>query len=343
MTWLTWRQFRTQALVVFGAVALLAITLVGTRPGIASLHRENPADFLDRFTSETGNRVIYFLAAAVVYAVPAVIGAFWGAPLIAREVESGTHRLAWTQSVSRTRWLATKLGVIALAALVVGLISLLVTWWCGPLDTTINHSQPDGSFFAITRLSGVLLGARGIVPVGYAVLALVIGVTAGLVVRRTVAAMALTIVAVVAVQVAMPVLVLPHLVSPERITTAITAKNLHGMYLDGNDAINEIRVRIDQPGAWITTDHTVDAAGAPVGVISKQKADCTPDGAGTPTAAGPTTGCFTELAAAGFKQEVEYQPASRYWELQWIQTGILFGFAALLAGFCFWRIRRDLS
>jgi hypothetical protein len=72
-------------------------------------------------------------------------------------------------------------------------------------------------------------------------------------------------------------------------------------------------------------------------------ADCTPDGAGERTDAGPTTGCFEELAAAGYQQQVEFQPASRYWPLQWIQTGILLGVAGLLTGFCFWRIRRDLT
>jgi ABC-type transport system involved in multi-copper enzyme maturation permease subunit len=343
MIWLTWRQFRTQAVVVLTAVALLAVTLVATRPALAALQRERPTDFLDRFTTETGNKVVYLVAAAVVYAVPAVIGAFWGAPLIAREVESGTLRLAWTQSVTRRRWLATKLGLAALAALVVGLVSLVVTWWCGPLDTTVNHGQAEDGFFTITRLSGVLLGARGLVPVGYAVLALVIGVTAGLVVRRTVAAMALTFVAVIAVQVVMPVLVQPHLVSPERITTAITPDNLRGMFVNDDGAVREIRVRVDEPGAWITANHTVDAAGADAGPIPVKEADCTPDGTGERTEAGPTTGCFEALAAGGFRQMVEYQPASRYWLLQWIQTGLLVGVAALLAGFCFWRVRRDLA
>ena len=46
--------------------------------------------------------------------VPAVVGAFWGAPLVARELEAGTHRLAWTQSVTRGRWLATRLGLTLL-------------------------------------------------------------------------------------------------------------------------------------------------------------------------------------------------------------------------------------
>ena len=67
--------------------------------------------------------------------LPALIGLFWGAPLIARELEAGTHRLVWNQSVTRTRWLAVKLGLLGLAAIAAaGLGSLAVDWWSDPLD-----------------------------------------------------------------------------------------------------------------------------------------------------------------------------------------------------------------
>src|SRR5205823_3060366 len=72
---------------------------------------------------------------AIVVAVPAVLGIFWGAPLVARELESGTHRLVWTQSVTRTRWMAVRLALVGLAAMAVaGLLSLIVTWWASPFD-----------------------------------------------------------------------------------------------------------------------------------------------------------------------------------------------------------------
>jgi len=38
----------------------------------------------------------------LVLAVPLLIGMFWGAPLISREFEAGTFRLAWTQGVTRS-------------------------------------------------------------------------------------------------------------------------------------------------------------------------------------------------------------------------------------------------
>ncbi len=341
MIWLTWRQFRAQAFVVLGAVGLVAVALAVTGSRVSGLQVANPRDFLSSFANHGTYTAVYFISAAIVYALPAIIGAFWGAPLIARELEAGTYRLAWTQSVGRRRWLASKLGLIAGAAMLAGLISLGVTWWCSPIDTTVNTTAPDEGFFNITRLSGVLLGARGIVPVGYAVLALLIGVTAGLVVRRAVPAMALTFASVIAVQVFMPVVVQPHLLPAETRDVTISMENLRGMMSSTDGEVKEILVRFDEPGAWVLSNKTVDASGREVGVISAQVADCGP-GSGK-DAGGPKPECFTQLAAAGYRQHLEYQPASRYWPLQWIQTGILLSLAGLLAGFCFWRIRRDLS
>jgi hypothetical protein len=226
---------------------------------------------------------------------------------------------------------------------VAGLFGLAVAWWCSPIDAAVSSSEPDGNFFSVTRLSALLLGARGLVPAGYVLLALVIGVTAGLVVRRVVPAMAITLAAVVAVQALMPLVVQPHLLSPERYTTAITPENLRGLTISESDDIEDLLVRVDKPGAWVTANHTVDADGKVVGQIPRAVADCSPDAGGEQTAAGPSRACFEKLAAAGYQQQVEYQPAGRYWPLQWIQTGILTGLAFLLTGFCFWRIRRDLT
>ena len=79
-------------------------------------------------------------------ALPAIVGVFWGAPLVARELEAGTHRLAWTQSISRTRWLATKVGLVGLAARRRrGGADRLVTWWCGPIDDALNAGARSGS------------------------------------------------------------------------------------------------------------------------------------------------------------------------------------------------------
>lgn len=347
MIWMTWRQFRTQALVVFAALATVAVALAVTGPQLADLHRTGTTDFLALFPQDRTFKALYFVGAAAVYALPVVIGAFWGAPLLARELETGTHQLVWNQSITRNRWLATKLGLTGLAALVAGLISLAVSWWCAPIDAAINSTEPDGGFFTITRLSAVLFGARGVVPIGYTVLAFVIGVTAGLVLRRTVPAMAVTLVAVVAVQVVTPLFVVPHLRSPEHLTTTITATNLRGMSLStDDDAVTDIKISLDKPGAWILSNETVNSSGQVIHELPAHEADCTPrsgEAAEKASRPGPPASCFEDLAAAGFRQEVVYQPANRYWHLQTIQTAILLSLALLLSGFCFWRIRKDMT
>ena len=106
MIWLTWRQFRAQAVGVSALLAVLTATLViAGRPRIGA--------GLDPTGTDTG---LYFGGIVVVYVLPAIIGLFWGAPLVARELEAGTHRLVWNQSVTRTRWLGTKLAVVGLAS-----------------------------------------------------------------------------------------------------------------------------------------------------------------------------------------------------------------------------------
>ena len=46
------------------------------------------------------------------------------------------------------------------------------------------------------------------------------------------------------------------------------------------------------------------------------------------------------LASHGIRMAVTYQPASRYWALQWCETGAFLTLALGLGGLCFSRIRR---
>jgi hypothetical protein len=117
MIWLTWRQFRAQAIAVCGAVGAVAVILAITGPKLARDYTAGitACDALggcESFTDQFFNDHVpaYFALLAVVMFVPAIVGLFWGAPLITRELEAGTHQLAWNQSITRTRWLAVKLG-----------------------------------------------------------------------------------------------------------------------------------------------------------------------------------------------------------------------------------------
>src|SRR6266536_1271467 len=190
MTWLTWRQFRFPALSVFAGLIVIGVVLAITGPDLVGRTNFSDQDFLFSGTILT------------LYLLPAVLGVFWGVPMITRELESGTHSLVWNQTVTRKRWLTTKLGFGLLAAMVAaGLLSLAVTWWASPIDA-LASAQADRGMLA--RIAPVVFGARGLVPVGYAAFALVLGVTVGMLLRRTVAAMAVTLAALTAVLLLVP-------------------------------------------------------------------------------------------------------------------------------------------
>jgi len=167
MIWLTWRQFRISAVVAVAGLAAIAIVLAATHPsGDGTLSHDHPLKFLSTF----------------LVGLPALVGAFWGAPLIAGELETGTYRLAWTQSVTPTRWLAVKVGLIGLASVAVtGALSLMLTGWS---SAAVNNGRFGSAMFA----------ERGIAPMGYAAFGFALGVTAGLLIRRTLPAMAATLV-----------------------------------------------------------------------------------------------------------------------------------------------------
>src|SRR3954451_13709403 len=181
------RQFRTSAWTAGVGLAAVAAAVLATRPHLAaaatSARRVCGSDahcpalaalVLDNAASRAVVGLLVILA-------PALIGAFWGAPLIAREFEAGTHRLVWAQSISRNRWLVVQLAVVATApVLATSLLSALVTWWSGPVDRAAAAVYDT-------------FDQRDVVPIGYALFALAFGVTAGLLVRRTLPAMALTL------------------------------------------------------------------------------------------------------------------------------------------------------
>ncbi|GAA1592035.1 transporter [Kribbella sancticallisti] len=350
MIWLTWRQFRLQALVVVGAVAVLAVLLAVTGPGLADDYQRYSTDFLNQLRFDRINEYLYIAGQIVVYAAPPVIGAFWGAPLIARELEAGTHRLVWNQSISRTRWLVTKLAVTGLGAMAVtGLLSLAVSWWADPIDDAIGAGQTSG-IYNVPRLLPPVFGARGVVPIGYAAFAFALGVAVGLVVRRSVVAIAITLAAVIAVEIISPMFLRPHLMTPVQTHVVVTTDNMRGLQLSGpeeNPEVMRVEAQLPGEGNWKLSEVTVNSAGQAQKTLPSWVADCGPGG---PNATAeetrvrpPFSTCFQRLADEGYRQKISYHPADRFWALQWRETGLFLALGLLITGFCFWRIRRDLS
>jgi hypothetical protein len=363
MIWLTWRQFRAQAITAIAALAAFAILLAVTESHMASLYAASgiagchggtcaglASQFLVNLTSgrsfpllpagSDAYVILYFLSVLVILVAPAILGIFWGAPLIARELETETHRLAWNQSITRTRWLTVKLTLVGVAAMAVTeAFSLIQAWWAAPIGKAVGLG---GSASIITegRFGPFVFPTHGITPLGYAAFGFALGVTAGVLIRRVVPAMAVTLAIFAAVQIAMPLWVRPYLIPPNQTiaTTESTQANLSD--LGGGPALTASIVP-GQPGAWIISSGAVNAAGQPV---SRIPAPCMPaSGAATraPDGALPPEGRLQHcLDSLGIREVVTYQPASRYWPLQLIETGIFLALALALARFCFWQLGR---
>lgn len=345
MTWVTWRQFRAQALLTAALLVALAILLVITGHELRhdySLYRAqllscqaggNCPDPYQGFLRHYHHLFQYL--GTILVAVPALIGTFWGAPLIARELETGNYRLVWTQSVTRTRWLAVKLGLVGLAAmLAAGLFSLMVTWWSHPVDLVNGN-----------RFSAEIFSTRGLVPLGYAAFAFVLGATLGLLIRRTLPAMAAVLVIYVVVHLAVVGMVRPHLVPAKHVAVPLRNARNFG-YNPGQDGtpVHFFFGGGAVPNVLFVSSHLADKTGhAPSTAELAQftARQCPQLVSNRNVAEQAFSGCISKLSAS-FHLDVAVIPASRYWALQFAETGLYLGLALLLAGGCFWWVRHRL-
>lgn len=311
LSWLVWRQNRMAvwlglAVVVLGAGWLLAEhfavsdtmdqvrhagcadpALWGSRPGCADLSNGLYAH-TERF------RTIVQPALAV---LPLLIGLFLGAPLLAQEYEHGTLRLIWTQSVSRGRWLAVRLGGIGLIVLLVSGSLAGPAGWFWLTDVYRTPFSDASPFEAVTY------PVIGPVPVATALFALALGTVAGMLLRRTLPAMAVTGAALAAVEFALHAL-RPHLYPIVHATQL--GRSATGFF--------------QQPmGAWLVSSGTV-----------------LPDGSKVPFGqCGSDRVCHASSTFYG-----DYHPVSHFLPIQLIESGLLLLLTAALVVFTFRRLGR---
>jgi ABC-type transport system involved in multi-copper enzyme maturation permease subunit len=342
-----WLQARTQSMVVGAILVALAITTAITGVQLAHLYSslvapcKSGCDLAQNdFLSHDG-----FLQNALVLLMriaPGVIGIFWGAPLLTRELESGTFRLVWTQSVSRTRWLLTKLAVVGLASVAVsGLLTLMVTWWFRAIDL-VSLGQ-YGTF-----------DMRDVAPIGYGAFAFAVGALLGAVIRRTLPAMAATLGVFVFARVAVTLWVRPNLLTPRHVSTSLLGADQFGFMIRNGGSPVLVAKGSAGPNSWPLSSHFATSSGhvATSRELSAFVQQFCPQVAQPPIPApgqhaivkGPGVdamlGCRT-AAAHTYHLVVSYIPAGRYWTLQWLELGIFLGLAALaLAGCFYWVTRR---
>jgi len=321
-----WIRFRTQAAVGAGVLAAAAIVLAVT--GIQLAHSYDAAVAVCKQQGNCANLFNVWpsngyltadnILGAIGLAVPGLIGMFWGPPLVAREFETGTFRLAWTQGVTRTRWLAAKLGIAGVAAVAAAeLFSLLVNWWASP----INKANPGSTPFTFTSSFHA-----GVAPAGYAAFAFALGVTAGLFIRHTLPAMAVTLAVFAAVIIAFPIWVRPQLIPPVTTTSAFAPASAMNMEVTNNMLMLQTAQPDVPAGSWVLSSGRVVAQdGRPVYSVAAKACG------GPSQSAATSQACTAYIASLHLRQTVTYQPASRYWAFQWIETAIYLAVALLLA------------
>jgi hypothetical protein len=330
MMWMTLRQFRAQAFVGAAALAAAVVALLVLRLHISSsfdstlagcvatgCRPDAIADFTGRYDTVVAITDILLLA------TPGLLGIFWGAPLIAGELAAGTQRLAWTQSVSRRRWLSVKLlTVAAAAALTTAAPTVLVQW------SVASYDLVEGDRFTPT-----VFGARGILPVAYAVFAFALGATSGTLLRKAVPAMALTLAGFVAMQFLVPLALRPHFAPPVTGTIALdsTAVRNADSIRTTDEGRKLLITGVSLPDTWVlNATEVVDAQGQP-------PSEAVLDDCITPDQFRRTLACFAEH---DLHVTATYQPAERYWPFQFAESGLYLALAGLLTWCCFRQVRR---
>ena len=323
MLWLTWRQHRAEVLGGLVLLAALGVVLVvsglpmhtaytdqGVAACVADAGRAAGCDTLvEQFTVRyvgLGDLV------TLLTVLPALAGVFIGAPLLGRELEQGTWRLAWTQGVTRTRWLAVKLALLTAAVTVLAAgFTALFTWWRGPLDGIQG------------RFDGAAYNFEGAVPTASAVFAFALGTLAGTLARRTIPAMALTFFGYWIVWLSLALLGRPRFLAPLVRTfdpgaDAATTTAGRGALGAGRDWILDSGL-IDRAGHRLTLAQESAVLGA------ARKADDT----------------LAYLHQHGIRSLEVYQPGDRFWTFQLIEAGLLVALAAVLLGVAVWLVHRQ--
>ncbi|MDX6512687.1 MAG: hypothetical protein QOE36_2191 [Gaiellaceae bacterium] len=299
---MTWQQHRFQLLLGLGVIALAALAALVTGLPMQSAYHHHALSACLPPSSRSGCELIVrhfesqydgiVRVARYLVVLPALVGLFVGAPLLARELEHGTHRLAWTQTVTRRRWLLTKTLLLSLAtALGAAILSAVVMWWRTPIDSLQGRIDPSG--FEI----------EGLVVPAYSVFALTVGVFAGALLRRTIPAMSAALAAFLAARL-------------------VVAKFLRPHYMP---ALNERAIGLT-PSAhsrdWVLQNSLVDAVGRTISVaredlaiVHAQHAQIDPQ---------------EYLVALGWRRAVSFQPADRFWEFQGIEAALFLALAAVI-------------
>jgi hypothetical protein len=215
MIWVSWRQHRGQAMACLALLAALAVyaiiestsmrTAFSSHSLAACLARSQGAGCpagVTAFMNEFGSAVnIAFWSVCLI--LPGLIGVLVGGPLVARELEYGTWRLAWSQTVPRSRWLAVKLALVTGGLIVLGAaMTAVITWYRAPMDRLTGHLIHNAYDY------------EGLVLTAYILCAFGLAALAGLLLRRSIPAMVAAFVPWLAIRLIVEFVLRPHFLAP---------------------------------------------------------------------------------------------------------------------------------
>ncbi|HLZ58966.1 MAG TPA: ABC transporter permease subunit [Ktedonosporobacter sp.] len=329
MNWVIWRQYRIEALIGVLVLVLLIIWLgidgLVTRSAYQSLGMvacvaQHPhTTYYDcewPLSDSVGNGQLRSMVATMTYFLPILVAVFVGALLVSRERERQTNYLAWSQSVTRTHWLAVKLSWVTSITLMAFLaVNLLLNWWSAPW---ISLSS-DGPW--------VYYDQTGFVMLGFALFGLMLGVAVGTVIGKTVPAMLLTLLLFILFSVGMQRVYL-HFIPPQSQFFSAVAT------VDENASV--------QPGDMTLHTGYADQQGQEIGDLAVYCGFHS-----NPLIPQADDKAYQALAnqciqTHHLQWKVVYQPPERVWQLQAIETAILLALASVLACFSFWWVRRRI-
>ena len=322
MTWVIWRQYRVTAAIAAAILAAFAVLFLITglhqaaqwHTALASCAKNGTCDNLSR-TVSLGGGVVYALT-LLTLAVPLLFGMFWGSPAVAGERETGTMQFAWTQSVARRHWLSVKAGWLLLAGAVFGgAVAGLVTWWYAPLNA-LHQNQFQQGYFDL----------QGIVPIGYAVFAVALGIAAGTLIGRSLPAFAVTAGVFLAVRLVITYWVRVHFIP------AVTTIHSVTQSFTPPEASWQLAQGVVLPSGQLTTSLI-----ASPGTIQQNPGATFPASCQQAQQMSSTLTCLAHL---GYRSFMIYQPGYRFWPFQFIESGIFAVLAASLIAVTFFVVRR---
>jgi hypothetical protein len=318
--WLSWRQQRLEALIGGTVIATLTALLILTGRHIAAVYnhaRLAGCTVGHAQSGSCGDGVLHFTArfsnlvnlTSWFNMVPLLIGVLVAAPIVL-EFEQGTHRLAWTQTITRRRWLATRLALATAAAVAAALIfTLAMTWWRGPFDHLAGRFDTNAFDF------------EGIVPIAYTLFAASVVLAVGTILRRTFPAVAISITSFLVLRLGIEGWVrYQHYLAPLHRTWPVGAPAPAG-----------------EANGYISSNGLSLSGGPGAGRQVIQACNVTQT---NPRALQGVSGCLRQHHVL---QYAIFQPAGRFWTFQAIEAGIFVGLALILTAVAIWWVKHRIA